>query len=88
MNLNQPFFQVALPIMVTMVASVWAMISTNNRRIDELSKRFHDGLSAVNRRLDEIVKRLDRLEDRMLAVENRLTAMEKKVDALEIKAWR
>ena len=75
--LNQPFFQVALPIMVTMVATVWALISTNNRRPDDLNKR-----------LDEMSARLGRIEDRLLAIETRLAAVERKVDALELKAWR
>jgi chromosome segregation ATPase len=76
-NLNQPFFQVSLPIMATILIGVWASISTNNRRLDDLSKR-----------LDDLAARLGRIEDRLLAIENRLTALERKVDALELKAWR
>jgi Fe2+ transport system protein B len=74
--LYQPFFQVALPIIVTMIVTVWiastiptpkwALISTNNRR------------------LDDIVARLARIEDRLTAIENRATALERKVDALEL----
>jgi hypothetical protein len=75
--LNQPFFQVALPIMVTMMGTVWALISTNNKHLGELSKR-----------LDDFAARLGRIEDRLLGIENRLGAVEKKVDALELKAWR
>ena len=93
--LNQPFFQVALPIMATMIVSVWAAISTNNRRLEELSKRFDDGLAAVNRRLDDFgarlndfAARLDGFAARLGRIEERLTAVERKVDALELKAWR
>jgi uncharacterized coiled-coil DUF342 family protein len=34
--LQQPFFQVTLPIVIAMVATVWALISTNNRRLDDI----------------------------------------------------
>lgn len=56
--LNQPFFQVALPIIITMVASVWAVISTNNRRLDDIAAR-----------LGRIEDRLLAIEARMSAVE-------------------
>jgi len=55
--LNQPFFQVALPIMVTMVAAVWAMISTNNRRLDDIVGRLgriEDRLTAIGRKVDAL----------------------------------
>jgi len=38
--LNQAFFQVALPMMFTMVLTVWALISTNNRRLDNIVARL------------------------------------------------
>jgi len=79
--LNQPFFQVALPIMVTMVATVWALVSTNNKRLDDIVAR-------LGRIEDEMSARLGRIEDRLLAIENRLSAVERKVDALELKTWR
>jgi hypothetical protein len=75
--LNQPFFKVPLPIMVTMLATLWALISTNNKHLDDLNKR-----------LDDIVARLGRIEDRLLGLETRFGAVERKVDALELKAWR
>jgi hypothetical protein len=56
--LNQPFFQVALPIMVTLVASVWALISTNNKRLDDIVVR-----------LGRIEERLLATENRLAGVE-------------------
>jgi hypothetical protein len=56
--LNQPFFQVALPIMVTMVITVWALISTNNKRLDD-----------IVRRLDKIEDRLLKIEERLTELE-------------------
>ena len=67
--LNQPFFQVALPLMFTILIAVWA----NSK-----------GLDGVNKRLDDIVARLGRVEDRLLAIETRVSALERKVDALEV----
>jgi hypothetical protein len=63
--LNQPFFQVALPIMVTMVITVWALISTNNRRLDDIVARLgriEDRLLAVEARLTAVERKVDALE--------------------------
>jgi len=63
--LNQPFFQVALPIMVTMVATVCALISTDNRRLDDIVGRLgriEDRLTAVESRLTAIERKVDALE--------------------------
>jgi hypothetical protein len=65
--LQQPFFQVALPIMVTMVVTVWALISTNNKRLDDIC-----------RRLDAIDSRLGGIENRIGAVERKVDALELK----------
>jgi len=65
--LNQPFFQVALPIMVTLVVTVWAATWTQNKRLDEISKRIDD----LARRLDRIEARLDQIESRLNALEVR-----------------
>ena len=67
MNLNQPFFQVALPIMATMLISVWAAISTNNRRLDDIVAR-----------LGRIEDRLLAIETRVAAVERKVEALELK----------
>ena len=75
--LNQPFFQVALPIMFTILISVWV----NNHGINR-------GFDGVNKRIDDVVSRLGRVEDRLIGIETRLGAVERKVDALEVKAWR
>ena len=71
--LQQPFTQVALPIVITIVVAAFV----NSK-----------GLDGVNKRIDDIVSRLGRIEDRLLGIEARLGAVERKVDALELKAWR
>ena len=40
--LQQPFFQVTLPIIIAMVATVWALISTNNRRLNDIRADLKD----------------------------------------------
>jgi hypothetical protein len=63
--LNQPFFQVALPIMVTMILTVWALISTNNKRLDDIVARLgriEDRLLAVETRLTAVERKVDALE--------------------------
>jgi chaperonin cofactor prefoldin len=72
--LNQPFFQVTLPLMVTFVGALWAAQWSQNKRFDDLK----DGM---NKRLDEIIKRLDKIENRLEKLEERLTA-------LEVVKWR
>lgn len=63
--LQQPFIQIALPIMVTMVATVWALISTNNKRLDDIC-----------RRLDAIEARLLTIENRLTTLERKVDALE------------
>jgi len=63
--LNQPFFQVALPIMSTILISVWALISTNNRRLDDIVGRLgriEDRLLAIEARLTAVERKVDALE--------------------------
>ncbi len=59
--LSQPFFQVSLPIMITILGTVWALISTNNRRLDDIVSR----LNRIEDRLTAIEKKVDLLEVRV-----------------------
>jgi hypothetical protein len=62
--LNQPFFRVSLPIMITILDTVWALIPGNNRRLDDISARLgriedrllglESGFDAINRRFDDM----------------------------------
>lgn len=59
------FLTIALPIMGTMVASVWALISTNNRRLDDIVARLgriEDRLLGIEGRLTAVEKKVDALE--------------------------
>jgi len=52
--LQQPFFQVTLPIVVTLVVTIWLASWSQNKRFDD-----------IHRRLDEIIKRLERIETKL-----------------------
>jgi tetrahydromethanopterin S-methyltransferase subunit G len=80
--LQQPFFQVALPIMVTLVATVWIAQWSQNKRFDDLNRRFDDFKSEMNRRFDEVIKRLDRIEHKLDDHEQRLTRVEERTSPL------
>jgi len=63
-GVQQPFVQVALPIMAATGATVWALISTNNKRLDDIC-----------RRLDAIEGRLLNIENRRGSVERKVDAL-------------
>jgi hypothetical protein len=65
--IQQPFIQVALPILIGFFLTVIAQ-----------NKRFDD----MNRRLDEIIKRLDRIESKLDDHERRLTRVEERTSPL------
>lgn len=55
---QQPFFQVALPIIVTFVITYWA----HNRRVDDINRRIDDLKDTLVKRLEAIERRLERIE--------------------------
>jgi len=52
---KQPFFQVALPIIITFIVATMYQ----SKRIDDMGKRIDDLRDSVNRRLDAIERRLE-----------------------------
>ena len=74
--LQQPFFQVALPIIVTFAIATWYQ----SRRIDDLrdvlGKRLDDLRDSVNRRIDEVSRRIDGLDRRLDRMDGTLTRIE------------
>jgi len=63
--LNQPFFQITLPLMVTFVGTVWAATWLQNKRLDDIC-----------RRLDAIETRLKAIEEKLAAFDHRITILE------------
>jgi tetrahydromethanopterin S-methyltransferase subunit G len=75
---QQPFFQVALPIMVMFALTYWA----HNRRIDDLNKRIDDLKESLSKRLDAIERRLERIEHLLADHDRRITALEERTSPL------
>ncbi|SPF39423.1 hypothetical protein SBA4_2330010 [Candidatus Sulfopaludibacter sp. SbA4] len=89
---QQPFFQVALPVMVTFILATWyqaGRISDMTGRMsdlgDNLGKRIDDLRDGLGKRIDDL--RND-MNTRFAAVENRLDKLEEKVEALQERIWR
>lgn len=57
---DKPFFEVTLPLMLTIGVSVWGIVSTNNRRLDDIIKR----LERIEAKLDAHESRIAVLEER------------------------
>jgi flagellar capping protein FliD len=93
-NFSLPFFQITLPLMVTILVVVGAAIITAwvsnanmakriddiNNRINDLGKRIDDLAANMNTRFAAIEAMLGRIEDRLIAVE-------KKVEVLEVRPF-
>ena len=75
---QQPFFQVALPIIITFAIATWFQ----SKRIDDVGKRIDDLRDAVSRRLDAIEARLARIENLFSEHDRRITALEERTSPL------
>lgn len=84
---QQPFFQVTLPLMVTFVAAIWATSWSQNKRLDEMAKRFDGRLDETGRRFDgrfdEIVRRIDEIIIRLTRIEQKLENHDERITRLE-----
>jgi hypothetical protein len=58
----QQFFSVALPIMVTLMVTVWTAQWSQNKRFDDLKDDMNRRFDDMNRRFDEVNRRLERIE--------------------------
>jgi hypothetical protein len=85
----QQFVSVALPIMVTLVATIWIASWSQNKRFDDINRRFDDlrsdianRFAEVNRRIDEAIARLDRIELKLDNHEQRIVRLEERTSPL------
>jgi hypothetical protein len=65
--LQQPFFQVTLPIMLTLVVTIWFASWAQNKRLDDIVCRLDAigaPLVAIEGRLADFGERLTRVEER------------------------
>jgi predicted nucleic acid-binding Zn-ribbon protein len=86
---QQPFFQVALPIIITFVIATWYQSARINdlrdtlgKRIDDLGKRIDDLRADMNSRFEAVEKRLDRIELAMSDHSTRITMLEERTSPL------
>jgi tetrahydromethanopterin S-methyltransferase subunit G len=70
---GNPFFTVALPLILTFVFSTWFSTNAQNRRIDDLR-------DAINKRFDGVDKKFDGVDKRFDGVDRRLERIEAKLD--------
>ena len=69
--LQQPIFQVTVPLMVTFVATVWIAQWSQNKRLEDMREEFRRGMAEVVKRLDRIEHKLDDHDTRITRVEER-----------------
>lgn len=72
---NQPFVQIALPLLIGMFLTTWATITTQN-------KSFDDFKAEMNRRFDDVIRRLDSIEFNQKDHETRITRVEERVSPI------
>ena len=65
--LQQPFIQVALPIIVALTLAAWLQ----NKRFDDINHRLDEFRSDVNKRLERIEAKLDFHNERIARLEER-----------------
>lgn len=82
---QQPFFQVALPIIVTFILATWYQSGRITDLRDSTSKRLDDLRDSMSNRLDDL--RND-MNTRFIAIERRLDKLEEKVEGLLERSWR
>jgi hypothetical protein len=79
---QQPFFQVALPIIVTFAIATWFQSKRIDDLRDSLGRRLDSIEASINRRLDGIDARLARIESLFTDHDRRITALEERTSPL------
>ena len=81
----QQFVSVALPIMLTLVVTIWLASWSQNKRFDDINKRFDD----INKRFDDFNTRIDdinrRIDDLRTQLSRRLDEIVSRLDRIERK---
>jgi hypothetical protein len=78
--IDQPFFQLTLPLMVTIVIAAFTAAWSSNKRIDEISHRLDDNrrLDDVDRRFGDVDRRFDEVLRVLMSIDHRLTVLEER----------
>jgi septal ring factor EnvC (AmiA/AmiB activator) len=75
---NNPFVQVALPIMFTILIAAWI----NDKDFDGVNRRIDDQRSNMNERFGEVNRRLDRIDDTLKTHSAQIASLEERVSPL------
>jgi len=70
--LQQPFIQVALPILIGLTLAAWLQ----NKRFDDVNRRIDEFRSDMNQRLNDVNQRLDRIETKLDNHNERIARLE------------
>jgi len=80
---QQPFFQVALPVIVAFFLANWSQ----SKALDGINKRIDDLRDSINRRIDNLERgigqRLDSIDQRLGRIENLLMDHDRRITSLE-----
>ncbi|MBZ5618234.1 MAG: hypothetical protein LAQ69_05770 [Acidobacteriia bacterium] len=77
---QQPFFQVALPIIITFAIATWYQNSRITDLRDSIGRRIDDSNKRIDNLGDSLSKRIDDLRD---AINKRFDAIEKRLSSIE-----
>jgi chromosome segregation ATPase len=80
---QQPFFQVALPIIITFAIATWYQSKRIDDLRDSLNGRIDELRDSLNRRIDGLDNRLDAIDRRLERIENLLTDHARRITVLE-----
>jgi hypothetical protein len=82
----QQFLTIPLPIMVTLVVTVWAAQWPQNKRVEDLNKHIDDLNKALSNRIDDMNKSLNaRIDDLRSDVNRRFDEVMHRLDLIESK---
>jgi hypothetical protein len=77
--INQPVFQVALPLMVTILIAAFTAVWSSNKRIEEISRLLDDTNRRFDRLGDGTSQRFDHLES---SINQRLDRLESSIQEI------
>jgi hypothetical protein len=75
---QHPFFQVALPIVITFALATWFQ----SKRIDDLRDSLNRRIDGLDNRLDAIDRRPERIENPFTDDDRRITVLEERTSPL------
>ena len=75
---QQPFFQVALPIIITFALATWYQ----SKRVDDLRDSLNRRIGSIDKRLEAIERRLERIESLFSERDPRFSVLEERTSPL------